>query len=246
MTEKSATMNATSATESAPVTSDGKPLTPLMPDVSLSDKPAAATPDGHFAEVSEKKKDEKKDAANEAMAPPPTKEEARTFAREFLVGELIKAVKSQFVPLTKPFIQLSEFDQTSLLKRVQFAIEGAVKEAIEIVASDGRLTFRSEVESVTFKDGVKVVMKLAKSEHAHTLADQSGKSVLVVVEDFVRYMNAGDETKGEPDQKPLFDKSKEPTREEGAAMAPKRPPKKIRKAGGKPLMKPTQRKAKKK
>lgn len=221
-------------------------ITPLMPNLSITgDGDGAVTASPDAPKVDAKKKEEKP-AANEAVAPPPSKEEARTFAREFMVGELIKSVKKEFLSLTKPFKQLSEFDQTSLLKRVQFAVEAAVKDAVEIVAADARLTFRSEVESVTFKDGVKVVMKLGKSEHAHTLADQSGKSVLIVVEDFVRYMNAGDETKGEPDQKPLFDKSKETTREDGATQQRKPPPRKVKKAGGKPLMKPTARKAKKK
>jgi hypothetical protein len=165
----------------------------------------------------------------ETLAPPPSKEEAHKFAREFLLGELIAATKKEFLPLAKPFSQLSEFEQESLLRRVQHTCEAAVKEAIEVIASDARLTFRADVDSVTFKDGVKVAMKLGKSEHAHTLADKAGASVLIVVEDFARYLNPGEAVKGEPDQPALFDQSQSARITEGAPPR-RRPPKTTKKA----------------
>lgn len=175
-----------------------------------------------------------KTAANDApLVPPPTKDEAKAFAAEFLLGELVKASTAEWKSLSKPFLKMAEFEQEGLLRRTAQKIEAAVKEAIEIVASGARLTFRADVDSVTFKDGVKVTMKLAKSEHAHTLADKSGSSVLIVVEDFARYMNPGDSTKGQPDQPPLFDESKKVANEKDAAdkLAPKKvPPKKRGKA----------------
>lgn len=211
----------------AAATSDGKPITPLLPPAVL-DK--AANGDG-----------KKKEAAEPSLAPPPSKTEARTFAREFLLGELIKAASLELKIQTLPFGKMTQFQQEAVLTRIKEKCAAAVKETIEIVASDARLTFRADVDSVTFKDGVKVNMKLAKSEHAHTLADKSGSSVLIVVEDFARYMNPGDATKGQPDQPPLFDSSQtaKEAKNKDAATPPKRPPKK--KAAAKPSSKSKRR-----
>jgi hypothetical protein len=199
------------------ITAEAPTIAPLLSKDAL-DKANGAP----MAEKSTPKKDE----AEGGLAPPPTKGEARNFAAEFMVGELLKSVKKHFVPQTKPFTHLSEFQQTSLLTRVADDIRLAVKEAVEVIASDARLTFRAQVDSVTFKDGVKATLKLAKTEHAHHLADQAGSAVLIVVEDFARYINAGDEARGEPDQPPLFDASKREEKDEADKLAPKRAPKK--------------------
>lgn len=229
-------MNDTTNT-SAAVTTDGKPIQPLIqaPDLNLGAEKKAETTKPEKPAASEKAAP-KQDAANDSapgLAPPPSKEEARKFAREFMLGELIKAVKVEFLPLPKPFAQLKEYEQESLLRRVQNRLETAAKEVVEIVAADGRLTFRADVDSVTFKDGVKAALKLAKTEHAHLLADQAGHSVLIVIEDFARYMNPGDETKGMPDQPSLFDKSQAARITDGAPPRKSPPKKKAKKPAGK-------------
>ena len=86
----------------------------------------------------------------------------------------------------------------------------AVMDAVEIIASDYRVTFRAGVDKVEFKaDGVKASLAMHNTEEAHALADSAGKTVMIVIEDSSRYLDIGDATEGEPDQKPLFGRSKQ-------------------------------------
>lgn len=139
----------------------------------------------------------------------PTKE----FAKEFLLGELIKSSTKRFKTATTTFAEMREGEQTMLLRDIEFDVREAVKQAVEIIASDYRVCFRGAVEKVEFKaDGVKAALTMHNTLDAHALADVAGNTVLVVIEDASRYLDAGDSTKGEADQKPLFDQS--PTAEE--------------------------------
>ena len=126
------------------------------------------------------------------------------FASEFLLGELIKASSKRFKSLAVPYIELRQSEQQSILRGVEEDIRKAVREAVEIIASDFRVTFRASCESVQFKsDGVKAALTMFNSEEAHALADAAGKTIMVVIEDASRYLDAGDATEGEPDQRQL-------------------------------------------
>lgn len=210
-------------------------ITPLIPKVEL---------DAKAGEKKEEKKDEKKppekNESKPAIQPPPTKNEAKDFAADFLVGELIKAASIGMRSMNSPWSKMAQFQQEQALLGVKQRVEAAVKEAVDVIASTARLTFRAQVESVTFKDGVKASLKMAKTEDAHVLADQSGKAVLIVIEDYARFLNAGDAAKGDPDQPPLFEQSQAAKDPKDAATPPRRPPKK--KAGGKPKAKTASRK----
>ena len=126
-------------------------------------------------------------------------------AREFLLGELIKASSKRFKSLAVPYMELRQGEQQSLLRDIEDDIRKAVREAVEIIATDFRVTFRASCESVQFKsDGVKAQLTLFSSPEAHALADAAGNTVLVVIEDAKRYLDAGDSCEGEPDQKTLI------------------------------------------
>jgi hypothetical protein len=132
---------------------------------------------------------------------------ATTVAAEFLLGDLIKAVTRRFKMQTKPWMQLSERDQQTLMGYVADDARAAVKEAVRIISSDNRVHFMAEVESVTFKDGVKSVLKTLNTPESHALADKQGGIVMIVIDDGGTYMEIGDACQAEPDQKPLFDTS---------------------------------------
>jgi hypothetical protein len=213
MTEKSTNEPAGAAEAGQPapdngVVAEGADASANRTEANAPVSPAATPGDPDKAKKAVQDRKAAEEIAGAELAPPPTKAEARKFASGFLLGELIKAVKMHFVRATKPFSQMKEYEQEQLLRQVQHQLEAAVKETIETIAADARLTFRADVESVTFKDGVKASLKLGKSEHAHILADQAGKSVLIVIEDFAKFLNPGEEAKGEPDQPSLFDKSR--------------------------------------
>jgi hypothetical protein len=129
---------------------------------------------------------------------------AKDLAREFLMGELMNAATKQLRALDKPWLRLPEAQQKKTLREVQDDIAAAVKQAVEVIASDDRTRFRALVESVTFKDGVKAVLTMNNTEASHELADTAGGTVLVVIEDPTRYTYAGENApKADSDQAEL-------------------------------------------
>lgn len=143
------------------------------------------------------------ETADQAIA----EDDATYVSREFLLGDLIKSVTRRFKTLAVPFSSLSESEQTALLSNVADDARRATKEAIRIIESDNRTHFMAEVEQVTFKEGVKAVLKMMNTPESHELADKAGGIVMVVISDGATYMELGDACHGESDQRPLFDDS---------------------------------------
>ena len=143
-------------------------------------------------------------------------DEGLAVSREFLLGDLIKSVTRRFKTLAVPFGSLAEREQQVLLSSVADDARTAIKEAIRIINSDNRTHFMAEVEQVTFKDGVKAVLKMMNTPESHELADKAGGIVMVVIADSDAYMELGDACQGEADQRPLFDASTDPEFKEAA------------------------------
>lgn len=131
-------------------------------------------------------------------------------AADFLIGNLMQACKGRFMGLAVPWSQLSETEQTNTLRNLADDVRQAVGQAIKAIASNERLTFRAEVESVQFKGAsdIKAVLKLMAGAESHALADSAGGFVTVVIEDVNDLLALPDAAmKGEPDQKTLFDQN---------------------------------------
>lgn len=104
---------------------------------------------------------------------------------------------------------LSESDQETYLNSVRLQIEVAVRKAIDIIASQGMVTIVGIVDSVTFKDGIKAVVKVpALSEGGHDLADSAGQEILLVVSNAGHLVNDNNIPEPDPDQ-PVMDFSDE-------------------------------------
>lgn len=137
---------------------------------------------------------------------------AETHAATFLVGNLMQAVGKRYQGLAVPFSQLSEIEQSTLKRNVADDVRRAVDTAIKAIASNQRLTFRAEVAKVEFKGSsdITATLKLASGLESHALADSAGGYVTLVIESVDELLQITDaDTKGEPDQKPLFDASAE-------------------------------------
>ena len=130
--------------------------------------------------------------------------DGKAYAQEFLLGSLIKACTKHMKTLSKPWIDLKEGEQQRVLGQVQVDCRKAVQDAVDIIASNGRLTFQASVDQVVFKDGVKAVLSLAKGEWAHSLADAEGGFVTIVIEERSKLLAEGDALAVEPDQKSLI------------------------------------------
>lgn len=130
--------------------------------------------------------------------------DGKAYAAEFLLGAMIKAATKHLKTLSKPWIDLKEGEQKRVLATVQQDCRKAVQDAIDIIASNARMTFPAAVDQVVFKDGVKCVLTLAKGDWAHSLADAEGGFVTIVIEERSKLLDEGDSLAVEPDQKSLL------------------------------------------
>jgi hypothetical protein len=128
----------------------------------------------------------------------------KAYAAEFLLGAMIKAATKHLKTLSKPWIEMKEGEQKRVLATVQQDCRKAVQDAIDIIASNARMTFPAAVDQVVFKDGVKCVLTLAKGDWAHSLADAEGGFVTIVIEERSKLLQEGDALAVEPDQKSLL------------------------------------------
>jgi len=129
---------------------------------------------------------------------------ARDIAREFMLGEVMAAAMRQLRAIDKPWLRMPEQAQKDVIDEVKADVRHAIREAVEIIATDDRTRFVAAVESVTFKDGVKAVLTMGNSAASHELADTAGGRVFIVIEDPSRYTMVGSNApKADPDQAPL-------------------------------------------
>ncbi len=131
----------------------------------------------------------------------------KDYAQEFLLGALINAATKHLKTLSVPWIEMKEAEQKRTLAYVHDDCRKAVIDACDIISSNARTTFPAAVEQVVFKDGVKVVLTMAKTPEAHSIADAEGSYVTIVIEERSKLLDAGNSLEAMPDQKPLFDQS---------------------------------------
>lgn len=120
-----------------------------------------------------------------------------------LLGDLMKCVIEQVKELPKPWQALSENEQRDFLDRVDLQVADAVRQAIAIISSRGHINVPAKIESVTYKDGCKVVLK-AIGDIANTihLAEAEGQIVGVIISAEDLLADAG-KPAPEPDQRGL-------------------------------------------
>ena len=133
--------------------------------------------------------------------------DGKAYAAEFLLGAMMKATTKHLKTLSRPWIDMKEGEQKRVLSTVHQDCRKAVQDAIDIIASNARMTFPAAVDQVVFKDGVKCVLTLAKSPEAHSLADAEGSYVTIVIEERSKLLAEGDALEVDKDQKPLFDEA---------------------------------------
>lgn len=144
----------------------------------------------------------------------PGDDDSQRNAAQFLIGNLMAAAKRRFTDLAAPWSQLSEDEQSRTLRYLSEDVRVAVGRAIRAIASNERVTFRAEVESVQFKGAsdVKAALKLVNTPESHAPADRAGGFVTIVIEDTAELLDIPEAAlKGEADQRPLFDQSTEGT-----------------------------------
>jgi hypothetical protein len=122
-------------------------------------------------------------------------------AETTLLGDLMKCIIEQVKVLPKPWEALSENEQREYLDRVDLQVADAVRQAISIISSQGHNMVPAKVDSVTYKDGCKVVLKaLGGIEHTIHLVEAEGAIVNVIIP-ASELLNDNGKPEPEPDQR---------------------------------------------
>lgn len=135
-------------------------------------------------------------------------------AEAFMLGRLLDVFKRRCQRLAEPFSKLKEAEQGAVLEGLKDDLSEAIKDAVQIIAQHGRVSFRAEVAQVNFKGPSDVVaqLKLANTPATHALADVAGGFVTVTIEALDDLLALPDGAlEGDPDNRPLFDASTEGT-----------------------------------
>lgn len=121
-----------------------------------------------------------------------------------MLGDLMKVVVEQLKALPKPWQSLSESEQGHFLGRIELQCADAVRQAIRIIAAKGQINVPATVESVTFKDGVKAVLKLVSAtEGSLDLALAAGHIVAIIIPQGDHLVEGDGKPEPEPDQRAL-------------------------------------------
>lgn len=127
-------------------------------------------------------------------------ESGLSISRRFLLGDLVKHVMREIQDMQVPWGSLPEKNQAVIIERVTANVKEAVRKVVDLIASEGKVAEKIIIESVTFKDGVKIVAQMGKlAEGRHPIADAAGGAALLVIVDAEKFMK-GDPPKPQPDQ----------------------------------------------
>lgn len=124
-------------------------------------------------------------------------------SEKFLFGDLLKIMMAEIRQISIPWGALPEKEQQKVIDRVTERTEEVVREVVRIIASAARPTVQADVESVMFKDGVKVTLTFSKAAaDRHAIADAAGSQVLLVLPNYGAALG-GDAPKADKDQPEL-------------------------------------------
>ncbi|BDD93503.1 hypothetical protein PanNE5_29430 [Pandoraea sp. NE5] len=132
-----------------------------------------------------------------------------------LLGALVQEIRL----LPDVWVKLAEHKQNDVIDRLRTRVDAAVKMAVHLIASQGRVVVVGDLDQITIKDGAKAVVKIGKSVTAlHDLAEAQGQAVLLVLSGNHESFTSGmDEVSGEADQR-SFDMGREYTDADGDGM----------------------------
>lgn len=125
-------------------------------------------------------------------------------AETTMLGDLMKCVVEQLKVLPKEWQAMSEQEQQETLDRIELQVSDAVRQVVRIVSSQGHISVPAKIESVTYKDGCKVVLKavggIANTIH---LAEAEGQIVAVIISATDDLLGDEGKPEADPDQRGL-------------------------------------------
>lgn len=129
--------------------------------------------------------------------------DSAAIAAETLYGDLCKCVVDEIKALPDVWQKLTYDRQRMVIDRVKTQMAQIIRNVCDIIDAKGRPIVIAQIESVTFKDGIKVVMSVASSSfQRHELSDRTGQAVMIVIADPDEFMG-GEMPEAQPDQRGL-------------------------------------------
>ena len=140
-------------------------------------------------------------ATNDGLPP----EAVHLVAAETMRNDLLKPILSILKGMDVAYRLLDKDGQQNVIMQLAKGAEIAIRAAVQIMGTNSRIALRGEVKKVTIGEGIQVQIDIPKADiHRHQLADQQGKSVLIVITDAAPYIQGELPPAIDGKQKPLF------------------------------------------
>lgn len=124
-----------------------------------------------------------------------------TITEDTLLGDLLQLIIDEIKAAPDVWQKMSQDQQDDMIDRAKRRLTTAVEQSVTHIVAAGRPVITADVDSVTFKDGIKAVLKVSQSNPLrHELADATGLQVLVVVTDIKRFSGGTEGVKSDDDQ----------------------------------------------
>lgn len=135
-------------------------------------------------------------------------EEVLDFARNTLSGDMRDRILGLVKALPDVWQKMSEMDQRSYAQTVETMAESIIREAVQIIVSDGRPCITASLEQYTEKDGLKITLKAAgRSETVEALHQSCGERVYIIAAPYDDYCGERKEAEIDEDAPTLFDQT---------------------------------------
>ena len=127
-------------------------------------------------------------------------------AAEHVGTDLLGALLDEIKQLQSPWQNTPQHLQAELIDRLRRRVEANVKQAVALIAAEGRVTVVGTLEQVTFKGAIKATLALSKSNvHRLDMADNVGQEVLVVIMPAEQFTGGMDGIEADPDQSDMLE-----------------------------------------
>ncbi len=128
----------------------------------------------------------------------------RAMVAETLGVTLLKALVTEIKLMKKPWDAMTQNQQDDVIDRLRGKVRDQIQMAVHIIASAGRAVVPGTLDTITVKDGAKMLIKMPSlGEHTAEIIAAEGKTVMVIIADSAEYMAGLDSVKGEPDQRAM-------------------------------------------
>lgn len=125
-------------------------------------------------------------------------------AAETLRGDVRDAMLSRIHNLQRPWKAMTEDQQAEVAAAMDQCARDLVTKATQLIAANGRKTITATVDSITVKDGIKVVAKVPMTEESLlSLGLAQGHAILIVAAASENYDGERGPAHTDPDQQSL-------------------------------------------